>query len=68
MSRLTVRGVLCGCALIVGCFCASWTARAGERFDGQFYHGEGDAEYLKLLDIARRMYSPDPEFQNIGMF
>ena len=40
----------------------------GERFDGQFYHGEGDAEYLKLLDIARRMYSPDPEFQNIGMF
>jgi hypothetical protein len=60
--------MLCACALLVACLSSSSAARAGERFNGQFYHGEGDVEYLQLLDIARRMYSPDPEFQNIGMF
>ena len=40
---------------------------AAEHFDGQFFRGTGDVEYLQLLDIARRMYEPDPEFQNIAM-
>lgn len=40
---------------------------AAERFEGQFYQGEGDIEYLQLLDIARRMFEPDPEFQNMPM-
>jgi len=39
-----------------------------ERFEGQYYHGEGDVEYLRLLDVARRMFDPDPEFQNLPMF
>ena len=39
-----------------------------EHFEGQFYRGEGDAEYLQLLDISRRMFEPDPEFQNMAMF
>lgn len=39
----------------------------GENFDGQYFKGEGDAGYLQLLDIARRMFEPDPEFQNISM-
>ena len=42
------------------------TAHAG-RFEGQFYHGEGDVEYLELLDVARRMFAPDPEYQNVSM-
>ena len=42
-------------------------ALAGERFEGKFYSGEGDAEYLQHLDIARRMFAPDPEFQNMPM-
>lgn len=42
-------------------------APAAERFDGRFFRGEGDGEYLQLLDVARRMYEPDPEFQNIAM-
>lgn len=49
---------------------AGWTAgplEAAERFEGQFYQGEGDVEYLQLLDIARRMFEPDPEFQNMPM-
>ena len=37
------------------------------RFEGAFYSGEGDAEYLRLLDIARRMFGPDPQYQNISM-
>ena len=41
--------------------------RAGERFEGKFYHGEGDVEYLRCLDVARRMFAPDAEFQNMPM-
>jgi len=42
-------------------------APAAERFEGQYYSGEGDVEYLGLLDVARRMFAPDPEFQNLAM-
>ena len=42
--------------------------QAGERFEGRFYRGRGNVEYLQLLEIAGRMFAPDPEFQNIGMF
>ena len=38
-----------------------------ERFDGTFFKGEGDTAYLQLLDVARRMFSADPEFQNMPM-
>ena len=38
-----------------------------ETFSGQFYSGAGDVEYLELLDIARRMFEPDPEYQNLSM-
>jgi hypothetical protein len=40
---------------------------AAERFDGRYFRGAGDVEYLQLLEIARRMYEPDPEFQSIAM-
>jgi hypothetical protein len=36
-------------------------------FDGRFFSGEGDVEYLQLLDDARRMFDADPEFQNMAM-
>ncbi|MBN2477567.1 MAG: hypothetical protein JXB62_23370 [Pirellulales bacterium] len=42
-------------------------ARAAEDFEGRFYSGRGDLEYLRLLDVSRRMFSPDPEFQNVAM-
>jgi hypothetical protein len=38
-----------------------------QSFDGQYFSGQGDMEYLELLDIARRMFEPDPEFQNMSM-
>ena len=42
--------------------------RAEDSFSGRFYRGRGDAEYLQLLEIAGRMFTPDPELQNIAMF
>ncbi len=42
-------------------------ARGADSFEGKFYSGQGDVEYLRLLDISRRMFSPDPEFQNVAM-
>lgn len=48
-----------------------WAGVAAEAnppgFAGRFYAGEGNAEYLRLLDISRRMYAADPEFQNLPM-
>lgn len=40
---------------------------AAERFEGRYYRGAGDVAYLQLLDAARRMFEPDPEFQNLPM-
>jgi len=37
------------------------------RFAGRFFRGEGDVDYLQLLDISRRMFAVDPEFQHVGM-
>lgn len=37
------------------------------RFEGQHFSGRGDVKYLQLLDIARRIFEPDPEFQNLPM-
>jgi hypothetical protein len=36
-------------------------------FEGKHYRGRGDVEYLELLETARRMFQPDPEFQNLSM-
>ena len=38
-----------------------------ESFQGKYFSGSGDKEYLNLLDTARRMMEPDPEFQNLSM-
>lgn len=42
-------------------------AGAGQAFSGKYFKGEGDTAYLQLLDIARRMLGPDPEFQHVPM-
>ncbi len=48
---------------------ASGAVFAGQAasFDGKYYRGEGDPDYLQLLDLSRRMFDPDPEFQNMPM-
>ncbi|MBN2310343.1 MAG: hypothetical protein JXR94_15320, partial [Candidatus Hydrogenedentes bacterium] len=64
-----MRVSLLGLCLVLPMLIGGVTARqaAAERFDGRFFRGEGDVNYLKLLDIARRMFTPDPEFQNVSM-
>ena len=38
-----------------------------DSFNGKFFRGRGDVEYLRLLDISRRMFAPDPQYQNLSM-
>ncbi len=42
-------------------------AFGSDQFSGKFFRGTGDVEYLQYLDIARRMFAPDPEFQSLPM-
>jgi hypothetical protein len=44
------------------------TADNQPRFEGKYYSGQGDVEYVELLDSARRMFDPDPYLPNIAMF
>ncbi len=54
--------------LAVGCVLVALSASAAEQsFEGEYFCGRGDVEYLRLLDISRRMFAPDPQYQNISM-
>ncbi len=39
----------------------------GNVFQGRHYLGRGNVEHLRLLEISRRMFAPDPELQNLSM-
>ena len=43
-----------------------WDEQA-DAYEGRYFSGQGDAEYLQLLDTARRMFGPDAELQNLSM-
>lgn len=43
------------------------TPTHAQSFEGRYYCGRGDTEYLRLLDISRRMFAPDPQYQNMSM-
>jgi hypothetical protein len=49
------------------CLLCQAAPAAEARFEGQYFSGAGDVEYLRLLDTARRMFEPDPEYQNLPM-
>lgn len=56
--------------LVLLCFTLAVGAevsRSTNDFEGKFFRARGDTEFLKLLDISRRMFGPDPEFQNLSM-
>ena len=52
---------------IVVFFCHPLFAAANPNFQGRFFRGEGDVEYLRLLETARRMFEPDPRYENLAM-
>jgi hypothetical protein len=62
----TIGAVSMAASLLAGVLLAVQPASAA-RFDGRFFAGEGDGEYLELLDIAGRMHAADAEFQNLAM-
>jgi len=65
MLRSTRLRNLFVCVLLLsGCFCACTFA---DDFDGKFFSGQGDSEYLELLDICRRTLECDSEMLNINM-
>lgn len=42
-------------------------AAASDCYEGRHFRGCGDSQYIGLLDSARRLFEPDPEFQNLPM-
>jgi hypothetical protein len=64
LTRRTAVKALIG-ASMTGLYAAP--GLADERFQGKHFQGRGDVEYLKLLDLAGRMFAPDPELQNLSM-
>jgi alpha-L-fucosidase len=58
---------LLGLLLLIALVPSPLLAEKAAPFEGRFYRGAGDTEYLQLLDTARRMFAPDPEFQNLAM-
>ncbi len=63
--RLVVVIVLAGA--VAGAARTAAVGRSPGPFEGRYFRGAGDVEYLELLDISRRMFEPDPEFQNMPM-
>ena len=63
--QLTLRAFIV--AVFVSLSLPSRPAAAAESFTGRYFSGEGDVEYLQLLDVARRMYDADAEYQNMAM-
>ena len=52
------------CFTVLTCFAEG---SSPEEFNGKYYRGKGDTEFLRLLEFSRRLFSPDPEVQNISM-
>jgi hypothetical protein len=47
--------------------CLRLPAAQNAPFEGRFFRGEGDVDYLLLLETARSMFAPDPNLQNLAM-
>ncbi len=55
-------------ALLVLAGATAWSAAPRYDFEGKYFAGQGDREYLELLNTARRMFEPIPDLQNMAMF
>ena len=64
MMRLIVRILVAGLLVAVP---AVTEAAKPPCFVGKHFRGCGDVGYVRLLETARRMFEPDPDFQNMSM-
>ncbi len=59
------------CLLFLLLFASQSSSRAvaadQSHFDGKYFAGEGDHEYLELLNTARQMFEPDAKRQSLPM-
>ena len=67
MFRLCCLYGLIACAAAWTFVPPSATAQGNAAFDGKYFSGEGDAEFLQLLDFSRRVVETDPEYQSLSM-
>jgi hypothetical protein len=56
-----------GTIVLVAAMLAAAVPAWADPFEGRYFAGEGDAEYLQMLDLSRRMFEPDPEYQHLAM-
>jgi len=61
-----VRIIVIVTALALAVGISACRAVAGS-FEGRYFRGEGDVEYLRLLDTARSMFDPNPRLQSLPM-
>lgn len=62
-----MRTVSLATALCVLGACLMPTTSDAAPFQGRYFSGEGDTDYLRLLDTCYQMLYPSPDLQNIGM-
>ncbi|MEA2734133.1 MAG: hypothetical protein QOE14_584 [Humisphaera sp.] len=57
------------CVSVVSILLLSTAAAAADakRFAGQHFSGAGDVAYIEMLETSRRMFEPDPRYQNLSM-
>jgi hypothetical protein len=66
-GRFSFRLALAATVLAASALFSPGHAAAGDRFSGRFFAGEGDREYLELLEAARSMFDPTPQRPNLAL-
>lgn len=64
--RLRILQILLALAFL-GPLAAGGETPPSDAYDGRFFSGRGDVEYLAFLDRARAMFEPDPRWQSLPM-
>lgn len=68
MFKQMLAKVLCSFLFLGAIYMPGYSSSENEpSFHGLHYKGKGDVEYLQLLETARRMLEPDPEYPCLPM-
>lgn len=53
--------------LVIACMLLTAGRVEAKTFTGKYFVGKGNVKYLRLLEIAREVFSPDPRLQSLPM-